>query len=155
MKECSSCLQIKPLHEFSTRKLKSGNISTRSHCKQCERDRCKDYHETNRETRLTYRKEYNKRYYLDNTTKVKTLVKRRKRQIENRTPEWLNMAHHAEIESIYQFANIMSYMSGSQYHVDHIVPARGNTVSGLHVPWNLRAILASENISKSNRFISE
>lgn len=59
-----------------------------------------------------------------------------------RTPPW------SETEEIVDFYN----KCPTGYHVDHIVPLQGNTVSGLHVLANLQYLLASENLSKGNRY---
>ena len=47
----------------------------------------------------------------------------------------------------------MSETTGERYVVDHIVPLQGETVSGLHVPWNLRVITQVENLAKSNKLV--
>ena len=67
-----------------------------------------------------------------------------------RTPQWLNKGHLFEIESVYKYCSSLRTI-GLDYHVDHIVPLRGKTVSGLHVPWNLQVIPAKQNLVKGNK----
>jgi len=59
------------------------------------------------------------------------------------TPPWVDMA---AIRTVYERATQLGM------EVDHIVPLRGKTVSGLHVPWNLQALPPIANRLKSNRF---
>ena len=66
-------------------------------------------------------------------------------------PSWLSQSHLDEMTAIYKQAAELTEQTGIKYHVDHIVPLQGKTVSGLHVPWNLQILEAAENIRKSNR----
>jgi hypothetical protein len=65
------------------------------------------------------------------------------------TPRWVN---RMEIKAIYRLAAETTLKTGVPHDVDHIHPLQGLICCGLHVPWNLRVIPASENRSKSNSF---
>jgi len=60
-------------------------------------------------------------------------------------PLWLTKTQKAEIIAIYYAAR----QAGMT--VDHIVPLRGQSVCGLHVPWNLQILPRQENSRKGNR----
>ena len=66
-----------------------------------------------------------------------------------RTPVW---ADTIKIHQIYKLAAHMS-TPPLLYHVDHIIPLQGKTVSGLHVPENLQILTAPENMSKHNKYV--
>jgi hypothetical protein len=70
-----------------------------------------------------------------------------------RTPAWLTPEDLWLIEEFYETAAERTKSTGVQWHVDHMIPLRGKTVSGLHVPGNLQVILGTENSRKGNRVI--
>ncbi len=76
-------------------------------------------------------------------------AKRRTAEL-NATPTWVN---ESKIKEIYRECADISTRTGIQHHVDHIIPLRGKKVCGLHVPWNLQVITASDNLKKSNHLI--
>lgn len=67
------------------------------------------------------------------------------------TPNWLNKGHWFEISCVYLYRDALKRV-GFDYHVDHIVPLQGKTVSGLHVPENLQVIPAKQNRLKNNNY---
>lgn len=64
------------------------------------------------------------------------------------TPKWVDIE---AIVQIYLDASALR-AAGVDVHVDHIVPIRGKTVCGLHVPWNLAIVDAHANLTKHASF---
>lgn len=86
--------------------------------------------------------EYNNKSYLKSKSAyiARSIQYKTKRKLA--TPPWANLD---KIKEIYDTCP-------EGYHVDHIIPLQGNTVSGLHVENNLRHLPALENIQKSNKY---
>jgi hypothetical protein len=176
MKSCSHCDQVKPFEAFyASSTHKSGYASW---CKVCESERSKAKNQCNRETRLVKAKEWrdaNKdkqvaaikawrernpertaTMYRDwaerNRDKVNAKWMKRESAKKHRTPSWLTDDELWMIEQVYDIAATRTSMLGIEFHVDHIIPLQGKTVSGLHVPWNLQVLPAKLNRQKSNHF---
>ena len=92
-----------------------------------------------------------RRWTKENPEKTYANVAKRRSAKIRRMPNWLNAGHRLEIDSVYALCNAWRSI-GFDYHVDHIAPLQGKSVSGLHVPWNLQILPAKENISKGNRY---
>lgn len=76
------------------------------------------------------------------------IAKARRKALVDACPAWLSEDEHAEIEAIYVEARRITAETGVPHQVDHIVPLRGKTVCGLHVPWNLQVLTAIQNRAK-------
>lgn len=61
-------------------------------------------------------------------------------------PKWVGKKELKQIKLIYKNRK-------KGYHVDHIVPLKGNNVCGFHAPNNLRIIKAKDNLLKGNKLI--
>ena len=152
---------------FAERYAKSG------HCIACDNKRIKNtelraksiksYYEKNKQkcfkrVKLQKQKNVGSAYRYVKTSrakypsKINALNAKRHASKLNRTPKWLNNGHLFEIDCIYKYCQSLNSV-GLDYHVDHIVPLQGNSVSGFHVPWNLQVIPAKINISKGNKFV--
>lgn len=75
-------------------------------------------------------------------------ARRRLREL-SASPSWSNKG---AVLSIYQLAKEIESLTGVKMHVDHIVPLVSPMVCGLHCEANLQVIIASENLTKGNRY---
>jgi hypothetical protein len=101
-----------------------------------------------RETHLAQKRVYRQA----NKGKINALVSARKAYIKQRTPIWVDSEERWLIKEVYDLATKRTEMSGFAWHVDHIIPLQGTTVSGLHVINNLQVIPAVDNIRKKNKY---
>lgn len=91
-------------------------------------------------------------YRQANKGKINALVAARKKHVKQRTPKWVTNDEMWMIKEVYDLATKRSIMTGIKWHVDHIIPLQGKTVSGLHVMANLQVIPGVENIRKKNKY---
>lgn len=152
-KNCKICLIDKDVNEFYRHK--KGHFS--SYCKICTANKSADWAKNNPEKRSIIVKnsrsnKTNRWQAYSNEYKKRTgETAKRRASIKNRTPSWLAEDDLWMIKEIYDLRFLRESITGTKWHVDHIVPINGKTVCGLHVPWNLRVIQASENLKKGNK----
>jgi hypothetical protein len=132
--------------------------------KTCERSRLK--YIANREKNLIFAKKYREenpekialagKKWRDKNKDVKSFSQQiRNANKQKATPSWLSSEDLNWIRSYYKEAQNHKNMFGIVLAVDHIVPLKGKTVCGLHVPWNLCLRTKSDNSKKSNKLTNE
>lgn len=161
-KWCCACNNILPLSSFGTRSsLKDGKRGT---CLLCEREKDRNRYALNRETQQHRAKEYRKQnrdkhiaalkaWREKNHAKVIHDMRMRELAKRKRTPAWLTEKDKLLIERKYSLAQKKTENTRERWVVDHILPLRGEFVSGLHVPSNLRVIKATTNARKYNKYV--
>lgn len=113
-----------------------------------------------------YYQEKNRVYYQSDKARAKRKIYRqenaallnyhtakRHAQKLQATPPWLTDEQKAEIKAIYAECRRLQEETGIAHNVDHIHPLQGETVCGLHVPWNLQVLTESENCAKHNNLL--
>ena len=99
------------------------------------------------------KKKYKKNHKINNPDMYREMTSLRRRRFRQATPKWLTVEDKMEIRLKYRLAIELSRSTGIRHAVDHIIPLHGETVCGLHVPWNLDVITQEENLRKYNKLI--
>lgn len=75
----------------------------------------------------------------------------RRERMARQTPPWADMK---AIRKVYIQCAKLTLATGMEHHVDHVIPIKGRTVSGLHVQGNLQVLPGPENRKKSNKLLA-
>jgi len=177
MKCCVKCNKVK-IPELFNKKLKSKD-GLDSYCKECKNEHSRLYNQLHKEKRAVQKKEWNlknkektvrssiryqikrndksyskryaKQYRKNNKPKLNNYKAMRRAGLKTATPKWLSESQRLQTLNIYKECHELNYLGVDIFEVDHIVPLKGKTVCGLHVPWNLRIIPRSQNRRKINK----
>ena len=166
--QCKSCLKevLNAWRKANPEKRKAQRVAEYLKDGDRYREYSKSYREANPElTKLSQAKSRAKnigsvrvkrreRYQLDIEFRnlIKTHNSLRHKRLRQSTPPWVT---RSLLRPFFNLALQMSEETGEMYHVDHIIPLKGQNVSGLTVPANLRVIPASENAKKSNKLVED
>lgn len=148
MKTCSRCQEHKPLNAFTKRSASSDGYS--ASCTSClntmKRVRYAENPLDNFETKL--------RVAINTKARLKSDLAYRRAwgawkwaKELGRVPKWVKFSR--DILPVYR--SVLDTF-GEGWVVDHIIPLRGETVSGLHVPNNLQPMPSRDNESKNAAF---
>jgi hypothetical protein len=162
MKTCTKCNELKALTEFHRDKSRKDGLANR--CKPCVIAFVKKYYVANRDKVLANvslwvsnnRERHNKKcsnWVKRNRGAVNARTARRYASKTKATPIWAAPGTEQAwlIKEVYDLATLRSKTTGVLWEVDHKIPLRGKTASGLHVATNLQVIPMQENRRKSNK----
>lgn len=116
---------------------------------QNNKDKIAAYREQNR-SRINDR--WNKRYAKNPEVYIAKEAMRRAR-VMHASPRFdVELTKFVSVEAA-RLARLRKEKTGIAWHVDHVIPLRGRTVSGLHVWNNLAVIPGKLNLIKGNRYV--
>ena len=93
-----------------------------------------------------------KRYRDKNPDKVTAWAVAGVAKRDKRVPKWLSLDDKWILREAYALAKLRTKLFGFAWEVDHVIPLRGQFVSGLHVPTNVQVIPKALNRAKCNQY---
>lgn len=142
----------------------NGHVSERytstSNCLAChaeyyvsieQKEKQQEYRERNKEKKADYDRQFDK----NNKAYRAALKSANRAKRKFRVVEWDKEFTEFVCEESYHLAQLRENVTGFKWHLDHIVPLCGTTVSGLHVWNNFAVIPAKQNLRKKNHYVAE
>lgn len=160
-RSCNDCGESKPVEQMV--KAKGCKFGVRKLCLRCNVKRVlsktdskkkAEYDKNRRKKKFTEMSEYESQRRKLPHRKALNAFHGRKRKliVKQQTPSWADLG---AIKDVYLSAQELGEKFNMNYHVDHIIPLRGENVCGLHVENNLQLLEGSLNVRKSNQLTWE
>jgi len=156
-RKCCTCKEEKTVNLFYPSKHTPSGYTRE--CNDCIKRRSSEW----QKLRKDHRKKYLAERYQRQKETIKSRVakwkkenkesvsasnaKRRRRVIEGIESSSLVKT---VVKSFYSFSRDLELITGKKHHVDHVIPL---SKGGLHVPWNLQVITATENLKKGSSLV--
>lgn len=100
------------------------------------------------------KRESSRKWQKENLDIMRKHNSRRRAAKKERLPSWYGELDEFVMREAASLCKARKRATGFDWHVDHIIPLRGELVSGLHCASNLQVIPASLNLAKGNRLIA-
>lgn len=162
IKACPACRTFKPFSEFYSHKETKDKLTSK--CKACDLAANRRWRADNKERRDLQLKKwkqankhrqrrYSKKWKDQNQSRDQAYRRTYEAMKDQACPSWANAPEiHLAIAAHYEHAAWLSNATGGKFQVDHIIPIHSDFVCGLHVPWNLQVLEASDNAAKGSRW---
>lgn len=128
---------------------KEHHLKVQQHYRDKNKEKLRNYHRDWRLANPEKEALKQKKWVSKNLDKCSARTARRNAQKLKATPPWLSKEALKDMEFFYRIRSEMK--NPSDWEVDHYFPLNGESAKGLHVPWNMRLITASENHKKQNK----
>jgi hypothetical protein len=149
MKVCTCCKKEYPLEEFPNRSDREGKKY--STCKPCYAEitrkrayeRYQKLYRKGRRSPLEMTEELRKEWVREKAAKRATRAKQARMGWDKELTDFVTVEAH-------RLRQLRNKLFTFEWHVDHIIPLKGEIVCGLHVWNNLAVIPKVENLRKGN-----
>lgn len=115
---------------------------------ELEKAKMREYYAANRDKIAAAQKEWRS----VNKPAIRKHSSARRAAEAKRKPTWFSELDAFVFEQANELAFMREATTGVKWHVDHVIPLRGKSVSGLHVWNNVAVIPAVANLRKGNQF---
>jgi hypothetical protein len=145
---CKDCRKAQYLRRDQNGAIKRAAVRYAENRKQCLAQMSVRYKQI-----IEQKQAYGRTHYAANKSKYVSRAMLRKERVAQATPPWFDDFQLFAMQEAFDLADRRKKATGIEWNVDHIIPLRGKTVSGLNVIENIAVIPKSKNSAKRAQYL--